>query len=403
MDKKHMGNEIEPVTVEELNAARRRRKRKIIRLVSSFLSVVLIPVILTVVLAAYEDETNEWVRSLFEGEKKETYMESLKRLASEGNMPEYECGALGSGITDVLNRCGEPVARSDSYDVSSTVTSLYYQYGHRLVTLDFENDRLKAIKVMYDAKESLSVDEMKRVFGTPVETTENQSNLRSDTVYYKYHLSVYDLMLNFNKQTGKLENINLETTEKYGYTGSPRTQLKTEVHPVEQAKKISADGGVKTAKQLHDWISRGDLGNYDCGPLGTAYHDVLTGKCGTYMNNLFHKKVNQQNKEKLLSYQFKDREIQLKFYNDVLTSISVREFENSIPVTKDDIILVFGKPVPKKKPAVDFGVEIESLTYQINGNKIQLFFDEEGKIDYVWLFKDGLYDEEFGFLLPQKK
>jgi hypothetical protein len=32
-----------------------------------------------------------------------------------------------------------------------------------------------------------------------------------------------------------------------------------------------------------------------------------------------------------------------------------------------------------------------------------MFFDEEGKIDYLWFFKEGLYDEEFGFLLPQKK
>lgn len=399
-----MGNEIDPVTVEELDEARRRRKKKILRLVSSFLSVILIPVILTVVLAAYEDETNEWVRNLFEGEKKETYMESLKRLASEGNMPEYECGALGSGITNVINRCGEPIARKDTYDVSSTMTSLYYQYGdHKLVHLNFENDRLKAIKVMDESKESLSVDEMKRVFGTPVETAENQTNLKSDTVYYQYLLSVYDLMLNFSKDTGKLKDINLETREKFGYTGSPRTQFETEVHPVDQAKRISSAGGVKVAKQLHEWISQGDLGNYDCGPLGTAYHDVLSGKCGTYQNNVSHKEANQQNNETLLKYQFKDREIKLKFFNDVLTSISIREFENSIPVTKDDIIQVFGKPAPKKSPAVNFGTEIDSLTYQINGNKVQMFFDEEGKIDYLWFFKEGLYDEEFGFLLPQKK
>ena len=370
---------------------------------SFFLSVILIPVIITVFLAAYEDETNEWVRNLFEGKKEETYIESLKRLASDGNLPEYKCGPLGTTIIDVINRCGEPIARSDTYNVSSTLTSLHYLYGdHKLVSLDFENERLKMIKVVDKSKESLSVDEMKRVFGSPRKSTENNTDMNSNMIYYEYHLSGYDLTFYYYKETGKLSSFYLETKEAFGYTGSPRTSLETEVHLVDPEKRIPPGGGVTAAKQLQEWISQGDLGNYDCGPLGTSYHDVTLGKCGTYEKNLSHKKVNQQDKENALIYKFKDREIHLKFFNNVLTSISIREQDKSIPVTKEDIIQVFGKPAPKKSSSMNLESESDYLIYHINGNQVQMFFSKEGELDYIWLFKNGLYDEEFGFLLPQK-
>jgi hypothetical protein len=395
-EREHMGNEIEPVTVQELNAARRRRKKMILRLVSSFLSVVLIPVILTVVLAAYEDETNEWVRSLFEGEKKETYMESLKRLASEGNMPEYECGSLGSTVVDVISRCGEPIARSDTYDVSSTQVYLHYVYGdNKLVSLRFENERLKEIKIVDRSKETLPVNEVKRVFGDPL-----APDLKGT---YEYQLSKYHLTFHYNEENGKMERILLSTKESFGYTGSPRTQLETEVHPVDQAKRISSAGGVTAAKQLHEWISQGDMGNYDCGSLGASFQEVTSGKCRAYEKNLSHKKVNQQDDERELMYTFKDREIHINFFKDVLTSISVREKANAIPVTKEDIIRVFGKPAPKKSSSLNLGGESDNVSYQINGNKVYFYFNKNKELERIWFFKDGLYDEEFGFLLPQKK
>lgn len=401
-----MTNQEEPHIAGDLSGSKPkpflsvRSKRKMYKMMSFIFSVILIPLIMTILLSAYEDETNAWVRHLFAGKKKETYTETIKRLAASGNLPDYRCGPIGTAIQEVINRCGKPVKRTDVYEIDGSNSSLFYLDGNsKLIGLDFQNEKLKSIMIQARKNESLLISEVKRVFGPPSETNEGKSDMSDLETYYQYNLNSYHVTFSYSSKTNKLDRFTLETTSNFPYDGRPRTQFVTAAHPVGSDKRISPEGGLSAAKQLKQWISRGDLGNYDCGPLGTSLQQVAAGTCGDYENNVSSRIVSDQ--EKGLGFRFKDREIQLKFFKDRLTSISVRETEQPLPITKENIERVFGKP-DRDKSSFDI-LDGKFVSYKLNDKKADFFFNDKGELDYIWLRKSGLYDDEFGTLLPQNE
>jgi hypothetical protein len=382
------------------------RKKKSYGVFSFIFSVILIPLIMTVVLSAYEEETNAWVHRLLEGEKKETYIESVKRLAAQGNLPEYKCGPIGTTFTEVTNRCGVATSREQSFKVNGSSAELSYLYGEtKLVMLTFQNEMLQRIDVKDLEKESTPLKEIKRVFGKPAETNE-KSDAASESTFYTYHFAPYKLTFWFNRENGKLENFTLETTQPFQFTGRLRNEFETKAHPLDKKKRINSKGGVAAAKQVKRWIDKGDLGNYDCGPLGTSYRQVKVGRCRIYQRNLQSWSINDQTQEKGLTYQFKDRTIHLKFFKESLTSISIDETQKPLHITKKDIEQVFGKPARDKSDPNDLlGIAGIFAEYKLHDKEVTFYFNDKGYLYSIWLRKSGLYDPEIGAgaLLPQTK
>ncbi|WP_124726587.1 DUF4309 domain-containing protein [Staphylospora marina] len=392
-------------TKEESQA--NQRKKRMIKAVSWFFTIIVLPVTMTILLAAYEDETNQWVRSLFEEEKPETFLESMKRLTAEGKLPVFECGPLRATQAEVTNRCGQPVAWKHWWtEDENLMSSLFYVYEDkkRSVLLTFKNDRLQRLFVMDGEHASTSLEEMKQVFGKPAQSNEG-SNYATDSTYYEYVISEYKLQFWYNRKTGKLENYSYEDSQTFPMPPNINVpQFKAKEHPVPGNKRIPTGDGLAAARQLQRWIAEGDLGNYDCGPLGTSYLEVKTGRCGEYHQHLMIWEEDNQQHEKGLYYVFKDRIINLDFYKDSLTSISVQEEEGkNYGITKKQIKRVFGTPQRENDDTeTKMGVKVEYLEYKIGDNLVYFGFDKEGKLYYIWIRKNGLYTKD-GFLVPPKE
>lgn len=367
---------------------------KKIKHVISFVIGIIVTTILTIFLAAYENQTNAWVQGLFTPEKKETYLEKMKRLAESGDLPEYNCGSLGSIYTEVVNKCGEPVYRTQHFDKLFVRNSLGYANEKKGIwLLDFENQKLKRIYINNPQNTNIAVRDLKKVFGTPTNTNEEETSTSSDT-YYTYQLSTYELQFFYNREKGTLKSISLENTKKIPPLTEENDFL-NKTHEVIVEKQLSPQGGIKAAQQIKQWVSKRDLGNYDCGPLGTSFEQVKL-QCGKDFGYIF----DNQLKEKKITYLYKDREVKIGFYKEELTSLSITELEKPLNITRKQIEQVFGKPDRVKSDRKILS-DIKFLEYQQGQITVSFFFNEKGYCHYIWLRKSDMYDSSYGQLLPK--
>ncbi len=117
----------------------------------------------------------------------------LKKLAIEDDLPNYNCGKLGSTISSVLQQCPD----YKSYVEENSTFShheIQYVYDDSSVTLSFYYGKLSSIYIS-EIYHELQLDDLERVLGQPVEVE----------IHYtvkKYTFSVGDntLKIDFGEQ-----------------------------------------------------------------------------------------------------------------------------------------------------------------------------------------------------------
>ena len=72
------------------------------------ISVIVVPTLLTILLTAFEDTTNEWMMRIGGNEPAAI---KAKRLAGSGELIHSDCARLGMKLEDVLKKCPQPVYR----------------------------------------------------------------------------------------------------------------------------------------------------------------------------------------------------------------------------------------------------------------------------------------------------
>ncbi|MBA4496537.1 DUF4309 domain-containing protein [Paenactinomyces guangxiensis] len=387
-------------TFKQIEVVKKKsRQVRIYTVLSFLLAVVIVPAMITIILAAFEEKTNDWVYQVLGLEKPETTVEKIKRLATNGNLIHYKCGPIGTRVSEVLKTCDKPTRADINFEVTSATHTLYYAEGdQRLTTLDFSNYHLKSAAVIDKGFASIKLSEIKKTLGEP-DMPEPFKFEFDNTVYlnYDYILSPYKLSFRFNDNKNILEQISIENMKS-----SPPLEKKnqhtylTVSQPLPHDKTISRRGGVTAVRQIKKWLEKGDIIHYDCGPLGTSLDEVKS-RCGdeSKMGSLHFD--HQESKDHLgLGYKYKERQIRLTFYKKRLTYITIQE-EKNLPITRNDVLDVFGKPI-KDKSAVFPNVEL--LKYRINDKEVTFYFDNH-ICNSIQLKKAGMYDDEFGKLLPK--
>lgn len=374
-------------------------KKKIWRILSFICSVILIPAILTIVLAAFEDETNQWVRQLFGDEEK--VVEKIKRLASVGELIHISCGKIGSSVMEVKNACGPPSYENQTFDKKMTTHQLRYikEGDESGYVLSFINEKLDSILLINDPKlENIKINEMKQVFGPVKDRNTNEGKGdNEDRIYYSYMLEEsYLIRFTFDANNGKLVALQLDSED---FPPPINIDKKLDmVQSLDSSKSVEHLEGVKLAKKIKEWIQEGDMFHYNCGFLGSTL-EMVESQCGTEAQSAIG--YDRLTDEKWRNYRYKEREIGLKFYKDELSLISVREIEKPLSMKRQDVIEVFGKGVdPKPTLRIDPN---QYLKYEWDTLEIQFFFNEQGDCHYVVLKKRGMYDDTFGQLILSNK
>lgn len=382
--------------LEELHTPQKNQKQKTwVKIVSFVCGVILIPSILTIILAAFEEDTNQWVRQFFGVEKEETFVEKIKRLASNGELISPSCAKLGASVIEVKGACGKPYYESRTIHNDRTTHELRYMNKNKSgYILSFTNEKLTRILLINEPQlANIKLDEIKQVFGPVKKHNTNEEALENrDTVFYNYVLDdSYGIRFTFETKSGKLYMVQLQSEES-----PPPANMEQKVgltQKLDSSKSVGDLKGVALAKKIKEWVVQGDVPHYHCGPIGSRLGEVER-KCGTESKSVTG--YDDHNSEKWMDYKYKEREIGLKFYKDELSLISVRELENPLPMNREHIIEVFGNPVDKKS---SFLSPEQFAKYEMDSYELQFFFDEEGNCDYMILKKRGLYDDEFGKLL----
>ncbi|MFC7441112.1 DUF4309 domain-containing protein [Laceyella putida] len=391
---------------------REKPKRKGLKRFFSFLfGVILIPVVMTIVLSAYKDKTNNWVYELL-GMKQaqETEIDQLKHLAADGNMIHYNCGPLGSTLRGVIDNCGEPVLSQKTFNVAYTTQTLGYAKGdHYVSLLYFENEHLKRMVIIDNTFSSITLNDIKRTFGATSDKPLESEKDKVKTLAYKYALEDgKELRFTVRKDNQKLLQIEL-TDENRKFPLAKKNTYLNQIHRAPSHKETS--GGLDAMNKLKAAVSKGDMINYDCGPLGTSLADVHK-KCGTRVSA---KGYNMEEGTQYLNYGYKNREIHTKFYRGVLASISVNSYSYNagesfdstverppLNITPQQVKQVFGKPT--KENGTDlFGSKSNSLTYRIEDKELSFYFNDKNQCQDIWLRKADMFDEQFGYIKREFK
>jgi hypothetical protein len=391
---------------------RDKPKRKRLKRFFSFLfGVILIPTVMSIVLTAYEGKAKEWVWDLLGIEQaKETEMDQLKRLVKDGNLIHYDCGVLGSTVRGVVENCGEPALSRRTIFSDGTTQTLGYQKGdHHIILLDFNNERLKRISVIDNMFQSTTLDDIRRTFGVTnnkpfeFEKTEGKEKIKTQT--YTYNMEGgQELKFTVRKDNKKLLQIEIEDPKQYPHI--KKYDPYNRVHRAPAHKEAS--GGMDAVLKLKAAFDKGDMINYDCGPLGSSLAEVYK-KCGALVSA---KGYDMGEETQYVNWAFKNREIKTKFYRGVLASISVNTFSYSeknfktverpsLAITPEQVKQVFGKPMQEKESTL-FDTKSLYLTYKIDGKEITFSFSEN-KCRDIWLRRADMFEPNFGYIKREFK
>ncbi|MFC7441111.1 hypothetical protein [Laceyella putida] len=341
-----------------------KNQKKKSKWLSTIMVVLLIPAILTIILMAFEDQTNAWMMRIAGNEPVEM---KTKRLAEKGELIYGDCGALGDPWSKVVEECPNHV-----YQLRSQSTAAPYELkqelrvkgeAKRTVTYLFTNQVLTAMEVSDPAFASVPFSKVKKEFN-------DLKHTGNDDIYeYAYPVGNNEVIFRYDPDKRFLRTIRLERSGVTAKAGKPvaTSQKKYQARP---GKEMPLAGGVKAAQALKQRMGTGDLLAYDCGGLGTAYEKVLK-TCG---KETVWEEHDQEKKMKQIRYEYKNRLISLTFHQDKLSRIEVEQKGQPWKITGADVGKAFGKPVK---------TEWQRSYYQL-GQRVAVFsFDETMRLNNV--------------------
>ncbi|GGA42266.1 hypothetical protein GCM10007416_14050 [Kroppenstedtia guangzhouensis] len=362
---------------------------------------ILFPTVSTIILTAYEGKTNHWVYTwLGIEDEEESDLEQLKRLVADNNLIHYNCGPLGAKLEGVMKNCPDPVYSQKSMNGESTQQKIGYTKGdHYLILIDFTNDYVSRIMVK-DTKKfaSFTLPKIKRVFGNPSqEPLESTFDGVKRTIYTYKLPDARELSFTYNNHEKKFEQIELSSKDAHKrFKGKPTDLHQKELKPVPDEKRVKV-GGMDEVRRIKQWAEQGDMVNYACGPLGTHLSDVLS----TCEDSLTAKGFDKQQKTHNMTYTYKDYQVNVKFFKEVLSSISINMLDGKpLKITPEQVKQVFGEPLSERKMKLSTKEPTIFLKYQWD-DKDLTFNINNGKCTGIWLRKTGMYNDQNGGLLSR--
>jgi hypothetical protein len=331
---------------------------------SAIFGVLLIPGILSVILIAFEDQTNQWVMQIAGNEPVEV---KTKRLAQKNELIYGDCGALGDRLEDVMKECPNYV-----YQLRSQSTTAPFELRHevrikgeagRTVSYFFTNQVLTEMEVTDPAFAQVTFNKVKKEFN---DTKHN--GLNDEVSEYAYPVGKNKVTFVYDPDKRLLRTIRLE-----GSSIRPKGENKS-VPALQKEYKASPDkelplaGGEPAAQKLKQYMQAGDLPAYGCGALGTTYDQVLT-TCG---KDLVYEEQDKEQKIKRIGYEYKNRAIRLTFHEDRLTRIEVEQKDKPWKIA--GVNKVFGNPVKR---------EVKQSYYQLGQHVVVLSYNDTMQLNKV--------------------
>lgn len=357
-------------------------------------SVLFVPAFITVLLSAFEDETNLWIHQLLGSDRQDSIMEIQKKLTSQGKVSGVECAKIGMTKADLLKNCGRPIYMSTLLREDGSSSKIGYQpKPDQLIIYDLKNDIVTSITFTRQDAEfaSITYPEIKKVMGAPDDTIQLESGYSS----YTYRYDRYDLVLNIDGDVNGLNKIRLEdkkpTLPKLNYpkdTGSIKRII-----PGDQ--QLSSKSGQDLANWIYSSAMKSDLPSNPCGALSSTYDQVIK-RCGTDSTSVSY---NDQTKEKEIHYQSDGQEYIYSFYQDKLSYISIQPVQ-PLSFTVKQIKKKLGKPVREKKQPKDEMIFSSYVIYQIQDKELLFNYNELSQVTTIELRFAKMYDDQFGNLLP---
>lgn len=354
----------------------------------------LIPAIITVILAAFEDETNLWVNQLFGLDQKVSIMEKQKKLSLQGKLIQVDCGQIGITKEKLLQACGKPGFRSevDSGDHTSSLIS-YIPSPNQLISYQVTNDQVISITITRDDWQfaSITYAEIKKYLGAPDQEPFQTSGSAPNTVF-SYQYEDYRLTVTIDGQTNGLERMQLEDTKL-----QPKRKTKPELHSIEKllTKENTLEGqsGSVLAKSIYTLLKTGDLPYNPCGKLHATYEQVIQ-HCGTGLQWGY----NDQTKEKWNHLQSELYEYKFSFYQDKLSYLTISP-RKDFPLNIRQIKQVMGKPMKELKQPKEEKLFDSYVKYLVDGNEVLITYNQNSEIRSLQIRLPNLYDDQFGNLL----
>lgn len=331
------------------------------RWVSTVMGVLLIPAILTIILMAFEDQTNAWMMQIAGNEPVEV---KTKRLAEKGELIYGDCGVLGDSWSSVVEECPDYV-----FQRRSQSTSAPYELkqelrvkgeANRMISYRFTNQVLTEIEVSDPAFVSIPFSKIKKLFN------DSQHTGNDDIHEYLYPVGKNIVVFNYDPDKRVLRTIRLERRMNTAKEGKP-VATSQQQYRVPPDKEMPLAGGVTAAQALKQQILNGDLLAYDCGKLGAAYKQV-SGKCG---RQTVWEENDRSKKTRQIHYEYKNRYLRLTFQQENLSRIEVEQKEQPWKITVANVSKVFGHPVKS---------EFQQSYYQIGPYMAVFGFNETGQL-----------------------
>lgn len=359
----------------------------------------LIPAIITVILAAFEDETNLWVNQLFGADQKVSIIEKQKQLSLQGKLIQVDCGKIGMSKENLLQACGTPGYRSEVDAGDHTSSSINYILSpNQLTSYQLTNDLVVSITLTRDDWQfsSITYQEIKKYLGAPDREPIQTSISSGSNTVFSYQYDHYQLTITMDGQTNGLRSMKLEDTKL-----QPKRKTKSKTHSIEKyllkEKMLEGQSGIELATSIHALLKMGDLPYNPCGKLQTTYERVIKN-CGTGLQWGY----NEQTNEKWNHLQSNLFEYKFSFYQDKLSYLTIIP-KQRIPVDIAEIKQVMGKPKKEHKQSKKDILFDSYVKYIINGNEVLITYNQNLEVRSLQIRLPNLYDDQFGNLLPQNQ
>lgn len=370
------------------------QQKKKLRTVSLLVTGIIVPVILTILLAAFEDQTNEWVYKFFGLKDEEVaLLEQLKKDIQSGKISLHSCTRLGATEEGVKQTCGKPIFSDAGFGLEEgTWRKMIYQKDQLETMLLFDNGILYKELLIGKSVSMIKEEEVKKVFGEPAQTQPLAlDHLKKDeSVTYYYFVDQYRVAFQMEKPYQTISSMSIEPQSMIEFIKNYHPTIKKDdnnqkEHLVgERALKGKGKDAVEEVKAM---VEKGFLPYYDCLPLDSLKEQV-NHNC---KDDVSRAGYDQSDQLSWYSYNYKNRTLFLEFYKDQLSLITVDD-RKPLPFQWSDVKTVFGTPKKEKKYPAG-GLSSGYVTYQIGQNEVVFKFDKEQNCTLIQLQKPNLFQD----------
>lgn len=353
------------------------------------MSVIMIPIMMTVLLSAFEDRTNDWVLELLGLKTYQTKtLETLKEQVAIGKLTEDLCTHLGARTLGVTKMCGKAVKRNTIFTTDSgQFEQRWHRQNKRELFFEFHNDVLQSIVLLDPKYQTIKEKEVTEIWGPPDQMNDYQSLKEKKLIFYE---AEFELAFIIDLTSSQLKRIQM--SYKGGSEPKKAIALQNQSDPNRKRihrgdPKLQLTGnGVKAVQQVKQYIDQGKLPYYDCDLLGSTFNPSKLCKPNPSISG-----YDQDEQTKWLSYQFQNRFLFLQYYQDSLALITV-DGMGKLPFTREDVKKVFGKPKfeQKKYGAWSSG----ALVYEIGDRELVFNFTEKDQGSYIQFRLADVFEDD---------